>query len=539
MRGAVSGWEEARPAYSERVIHKRVEKVTIKYVCISDIHAGVSTSLATHIIPEEDYRPDYGSSSHVATAFGKAFRAFLRAHNAGSAAIKADYIPKADERPQLILMGDVLDLAFCKRDDATEASIAFLRGMLFDQRAKSGEHLLNKNVIFLPGNHDHALWTAARMVNEAKTTLEAKDAADLPKYLDATKAFLAATEAEQDRERIPSPLMDAIISQAGFAGKTDLRYPNFALDAPELDRSLIFHHGHFIESTYRIMSTLQNTLMGVNRQSLTVEQLSRENANFIDFAFSSLGNASSLGRDAEFMFQSLLSGNALQRVKSRASRAMERYITEKIPMGGDMSVQQIVRMLIVLLMDANLGAYADQERYGQTEYLSEDSINSLIWYIADPTRMQIEAERDRTARDTSFIFGHTHKPFEDQIVADGYDLPVNVYNTGGWILDGMRLDTKEGASMVLIDEYLNVVSVRLFGVPTNGKMVPAYATNMSRTDHHAGDFLAEVQGLLEQTKDHWDRLTEVAHEEYLVRQQVILREIEKDDLLGRTEGAVV
>ena len=93
--------------------------------------------------------------------------------------------------------------------------------------------------------------------------------------------------------------------------------------------------------------------------------------------------------------------------------------------------------------------------------------------------------------------------------------------------------------MVLIDEYLNVVSVRLFGVPTNGKMVPAYATNMSRTDHHTGDFLAEVQGLLEQTKDHWDRLTEVAHEEYLVRQQVILREIEKDDLLGRTEGAVV
>ena len=93
--------------------------------------------------------------------------------------------------------------------------------------------------------------------------------------------------------------------------------------------------------------------------------------------------------------------------------------------------------------------------------------------------------------------------------------------------------------MVLIDEHLNVVSVRLFGVPTNGKMKPVYAVNMSRTDHHAADFLAEVEGLLAETRTQWDNLTNVAHQEYEVRQSVIMREIEKDDVLGRTEGAVV
>ena len=58
------------------------------------------------------------------------------------------------------------------------------------------------------------------------------------------------------------------------------------------------------------------------------------------------------------------------------------------------------------------------------------------------------------------------------MVAANYSEPVRVFNSGGWMLDEPRLDTVQGASMVLIDEDLNVAAVRLFDCPMNGVATP-------------------------------------------------------------------
>ena len=113
----------------------------LKYICLSDLHAGALTSLLTDLRRPKDGGRLSASSEKVSEttlAFKTALAAFL-----GRA------VGTSPTLPQLILLGDVLDLQFSRRKDATGAALGFLRGL-----GESG--LLSKDVIATAGNHDHA-----------------------------------------------------------------------------------------------------------------------------------------------------------------------------------------------------------------------------------------------------------------------------------------------------------------------------------------------------------------------------------------------
>ena len=64
--------------------------------------------------------------------------------------------------------------------------------------------------------------------------------------------------------------------------------------------------------------------------------------------------------------------------------------------------------------------------------------------------------------DVTFVFGHTHKPFVDMRTTRAFPSPVSVVNTGGWVVDTPQLNPLKGASLILIDEELNVACVRCY-----------------------------------------------------------------------------
>ena len=53
--------------------------------------------------------------------------------------------------------------------------------------------------------------------------------------------------------------------------------------------------------------------------------------------------------------------------------------------------------------------------------------------------------------DISFIFGHTHKPFQRKMKFDHYINEVKVFNCGGWVVDTMQEDSLIGGSVILAD----------------------------------------------------------------------------------------
>jgi UDP-2,3-diacylglucosamine pyrophosphatase LpxH len=116
----------------------------VRYVCLSDLHLGADNSILTAIKPES-IETDPSRPSAVLSQFALCLRELL-AHN------------EAPEKPILILNGDILELALT---DVNKAAMVFERfiELIFP---RDGEALFQKDILYLPGNHDHHVWESAR-----------------------------------------------------------------------------------------------------------------------------------------------------------------------------------------------------------------------------------------------------------------------------------------------------------------------------------------------------------------------------------------
>lgn len=94
----------------------------------------------------------------------------------------------------------------------------------------------------------------------------------------------------------------------------------------------------------------------------------------------------------------------------------------------------------------------------------------------------------------TFLFGHTHKPFELRVGGyAGFDNPIDVYNTGGWVVDTLKPDTRAGAAAVLIDEELNVASLRLYNQRTFGSSQVAVRVASDSSDNPLAERLGSIE----------------------------------------------
>jgi hypothetical protein len=97
------------------------------------------------------------------------------------------------------------------------------------------------------------------------------------------------------------------------------------------------------------------------------------------------------------------------------------------------------------------------------EALTRHAIRGLKAYMEGPLAKQIQEEcRDSTRAQTTFVFGHTHKPFSASFHFEHFTIPVHVYNSGGWVVDTPQTESAHGGALVLADEDLNVVSMRMY-----------------------------------------------------------------------------
>ena len=120
-------------------------KTTITHVCISDLHAGALTSLVTtdETPPLHNGKP----TPSIEDTFAAAMSELL-------GGIKE----KSSPNPDLVLLGDGLDLSLSPPDRSFDALKGFLTP-LFETGSFS------TSMPFIPGNHDHSLWTEARFAS--------------------------------------------------------------------------------------------------------------------------------------------------------------------------------------------------------------------------------------------------------------------------------------------------------------------------------------------------------------------------------------
>jgi UDP-2,3-diacylglucosamine pyrophosphatase LpxH len=426
----------------------------IRYVSLSDLHLGAENSILTRLTSVSNgtvkLKADPTTASDVMIRLVDCLR-LLISQNHGR------------QKPTLILNGDVLELALA---DVNVAAMVFERFM--ELTMKPGEELFDKTIYYNPGNHDHHLWETARETQYIEAyLLSTKWGDNLNAPWHTTNMFLG------EYDPVPCYLLDRLMTryepkyEDGSQPRFLVVYPNFGVRRADGQKCVVFSHGHYIESIYRLMTTLRSTLFPDRTGPDTIWELESENFAWVDFFWSTLGRSGNFGADVELIYDKLQADIQLKNLLSNLAEGIAtKYSLPWVP-------RQVEHKILTSVLNFFLNKVANREVKRTDTVLSEDAESGLRQFMEKFLLKQIQTDNASSVpADVTFIFGHTHKPFEEVRSYAGYGSGVKIFNNGGWVVDSMVPAPLKGGAVVLVDEDLNTASVRIYNEAENDTQPP-------------------------------------------------------------------
>jgi len=395
-----------------------------RWVILSDLHLGADQSVLT--------ADDGVTPSATAEAFAACLSELL-----------------GDDSPTLVLAGDAIELALSEMGPAFTVFERFLELLCGDQP------VIGKRIIYIPGNHDHHLWQVSRQQGFMRAIADTEPGDELPKMW-----FTSGLDADED---LPlSPLVALLRRDPRWDGLyIDAVYPNLALRVADAERTVIVHHGHFIESIYSAMSNL-GSLVFPSSPPTTVEQIERENNSWIDFLWSELGRSGAVGTDLHTAYHLLPDARSVRHLSNGvADRIAARWTRGPLP-------ENVRRWLLRGIIGDVVSTARALETHEHGGVLSPGAERGLHQYLAGPLTTQLATNGD-DSNDLAFVFGHTHKPYQQLLRVEDRVGPIAVYNTGGWVNERAEVQHTQGAQAVLVDDELNVIAVEFYRQSSNPK----------------------------------------------------------------------
>jgi hypothetical protein len=412
-------------------------------------------------------------------------------------------------KPTLILIGDILELALANDN---VAAMVFER---FVEKAMEPGSELFGNILYIPGNHDHHLWESARETQYVRNYLpktHPNTFLEIPWH--TTKIFM---QMEKKRNQVPSCFLKALLQRYAHLKDFTINnaYPNLGLIKDK--RCIVFHHGHFVESIYLLMTTLKNLIFPAQQAlTRTVDDLEAENFAWIDFFWSTLGRSGDVGKDVEIIYDKMLDEKQFRKLVENLAIGL----AAKYGKSGWLD-SEIIKGII----DGLVSTLYNLERRRIDRPLSPDAEQGLQDYVNGPLQIQIVHECTNRhlyfPREVTFVFGHTHKPFEKvydfgAYLGDG----VPVYNTGGWVVETLDPAALHGGAVVLLNENLDVVSLRMYNEADGpvDRRVNVKVHEQPLPGNKNSSFFNEVNDRVQANHVLWDKFSkEVPHELQLRR----------------------
>jgi hypothetical protein len=374
-----------------------------------------------------------------------------------------------------------------------------------------GKELFDK-IIFIPGNHDHHLWETARETQYANyiSGLPVKSKLDIPWH--TTNMFV-----ESSTNPVTSLFLTKLIQRYDNLKdfQIEVAYPNFGVISGDKRKCVIFHHGHFIEPIYQLMTELANMFFPKRTQPKHIWNVEDENYAWIDFFWSTMGQSGEAGKDVEVIYEKMQDNKALKELLSDFAGSLAKKYD--LPGWGDAMEKEIIEVLFNYLVDKFTGT----ERTKPDTTLSEEAEKGLWKYMNGPLLDQLKdfELKGNMPSDVTFVFGHTHKPFQQDMNFGGYPQWVNVYNTGGWVVESVSPSKLHGGAVVLIDEDYNTISLRMYNEEVeSGK----YSVRVEEATH-AGEtnsvLYTDINSLIKERPEPWDKFSQVVARGVYVRAQ--------------------
>lgn len=467
----------------------------IRYVVFSDMHLGAENSILTNL-RADTCETDTSKASPVMIEMVECLRKVL-AQN------------KGQQKPTLILNGDLLELALTSTNNASMAFERFVELVM----PANDEPLFDKTIYFLAGNHDHNLWERSRTYRYADYLKTLKAGENIRNELHTTSMFAPNQVAEN--------LLTVLIQRSAHLQDVNVNavYPAHAVLSEDKQKCVIFCHGHYVESMYSLMTTLNSMVFPDRKQPETLEELEVENYAWVDFFWSTLGRSGSVGKDISLIYDKIQDPDE---VKIMINNIAESLSAKK----KNIITRWVEKEVMAEILELTAGKLASSERNEPDVVLTPDATEGLKklmeTFILNQFKMELNGY---IPPNVSFIFGHTHKPFEQAMVFEGYASPVKVFNSGGWVVDTMANQPLHGGSVVLVDENMDIVSIQFY---KEGKT--SVTLEDIKDENGKGSALYEfLAPLIDTAQEPWAGFSKTAADEVSMRHQNLAKIAKSDN----------
>jgi len=404
----------------------------IRWVCLSDTHFGAENSVLSHVKP--------GATSVDPNTAGPVLESLV------DCLADLTEASKGGCRPTLVLNGDILELALAQDNVAAMVFERFI-----DLAFAGVQPLFDDTIVYVPGNHDHHLWETARERQYAEYVATVAREAEIEPPWHVTRLFPRAGDPPLEAE-----LLSALVSRRlDRRASVKVVYPNFAVESADKTRVVVFHHGHYVEPLYRLMSLMKASMFPGQVPGQDIWDWEADNFAWIDFFWSTLGRSGSAGEDVGLIYDMLQSESALTKLAGNLGAI--------IGCRGPAALRPVARPVASWALARLARLLKARERAVPDKLLSDAAQIGLDGYLKGPLLRQLTREKPLGADDgIHFVFGHTHKPFEEVRQIEGYGQAISVVNTGGWVVDTEETVEIQGASVVVVDHDCNVATLRIY-----------------------------------------------------------------------------
>lgn len=479
----------------------------IRALCLSDLHLGSETSVLTAVDPKS-LEPDTTRDSPVLVNLVECLKSILDHH-------------EGTERPHLVLAGDVLELALATTNNAATVFARFAQLLM-----GNAEPPVDRSIVYVPGNHDHHLWETARerqyaaYINEDSIKLPLEHA---PWH--ATHLFPWREELNVPNRDVESFLLTTLLglAESSSGSRVLAMYPNYGVMSTDgKNRCTVVHHGHFTESMYHLMSDLRKAVFPKRRKyPEEIWDVEAENFAWIDFLWGTLGRSGEVGKDMELVYNMLKDEEAKKRLAGNLARSISERLSKP------WLIRWFCRVAVNAVLRSLMKKFAGAERSVPDRPLGKDSEDRLGHYIGRYVRSQLVREcTDGLPDHVTFVFGHTHKPFENVRPITGIDAPVHIYNTGGWVVDTPETAPHQGGAIVVIDEDGHAASIHMYKQSNDRssyRVAVAKADKEGKTPNPLYDRLVEIIDPEQPPWSEFSRLAAKTVEERHVNMEEIIR----------------
>ena len=475
----------------------------LKYICVSDLHLGEEDSVLTNLYRNR-HETDPLHPSPVMLCLKDCLYHIIA---------NSEGFPET--KPTLIILGDGLDLALSNTNTATIVFERFIENFFFEVPEP-----LFKEILYIPGNHDHHIWETAREIQYAEYVKRHYKEEKIPIPWHRTRAI-----PQKETDFMRSPILESgverVLKRKNFSIQIPVKilYPNFIYwEKSEKHKFIVFHHGHFFEKLYYLISLLKGIIFPEELGKFPpekIDDIEAENFAWIDFFWSTLGRSGEAGEKVEIIWELLQSKKGKEKlVKNLAKGLAKKFDIPLIP--GDFLEEKTLEVFFNFL--ANL-LYEKLEKKIKAKYLSKDFYELLKNYLSKVVFNQIREETglDKKEIKTSeivLVFGHTHKPLSKMRKIKPYNERVKIYNTGGWLSDQPKLDPIYGGMIVFVDDESNITGLKLFSL---GKKEKPFPVEVHSSKDELSSLYKYLLKIVDEHKDCWEKFSITLQEEAEIR----------------------